>query len=198
MRAVQLISTRLDKIPVGTPFTPHAFVSLGSRNNISKVLERLVKVGKIKRLLRGVYVCPEINKYIGEVTPSLAQILQTIAATTGEVLELHGAESAKQLGLTTQSPVKPIFLTSGRSRLITIGNRKVEFRHASPKKLILAGTQAGLALTALWYLGKKEVNEKTIAKLKTKLPAKEFETLLEKKECMPAWMAEIIMKFEQQ
>ena len=31
MRAVQLISTKLDKIPVGTPFTPNAFVSLGSR-----------------------------------------------------------------------------------------------------------------------------------------------------------------------
>ena len=73
---------------------------------------------------------------------------------------------------------------------------KLNLEHASPKKLILAGTQAGLALTALWYLGKNEVKEETIAKIKAKLPAKEFEILLEKQECMPTWMAEVIMKFK--
>lgn len=58
------------------------------------------------------------------------------------------------------------FLTNSRSRTLTIGKKSVEFRHVSPKKLILAGTQAGIALIALWYLGKEEITIETMSKIK--------------------------------
>jgi hypothetical protein len=197
MSVAQHIFSKLESIPKGIPFTPKEFLNLGSRHNIDKVLERLVKQGKVRRVLRGVYVCPEFSKYVGEVPPSLHEVVKAIAASTGEVLQLHGAEAVRQLGLSTQVPVKPVYLTSGRSRTILIENIEVEFRHVSPKKLILTGTQAGLAITALWYLGKNIVTIETIAKIKQQIRPEEFEIFLENKQNMPEWMARAVIDFEQ-
>ncbi len=196
MSVVQQVSAKLNEIPLGVPFTQQEFISLGNRLSVGKVLERLAIEGKIKRVRRGVYVCPKINPHVGEVAPSIYEVLKVIAATSEEVLQVQGAEAAKLLGLSTQAPVKESYLTSGRSRKIIINNQEVELKHVSPKKLILAGTSAGIALTALWYLGKEQVTPHTIAKLKQRLIIAEFEKLLSKKKHMPAWMASAVTSYE--
>lgn len=198
MSVVQQILSRVEKIPLGTPFTPREFISLGNRINVGKILERLTLAGKIKRVRRGIYICPKFSRYVGEVPPSIYEVLQTITATTGETLQVQGAEAARQLGLSTQAPVRESFLTSGRSRKIVINNQEVKLRHVSPKKLVLAGTQAGIALTALWYLGKEEVTIRTLETIESRLEAKEFQALLNHKKLMPAWMATVVSRYEQQ
>lgn len=198
MSVVQRILAKVEKIPLGTPFTPREFITLGSRINVGKILERLTIAGKIKRVRRGIYVCPEFSRYVGEVPPSTHAVLQTITATTGETLQVQGAEAARQLGLSTQAPVRESFLTSGRSRKILINNQEVKLRHVSPKKLVLAGTQAGIAITALWYLGKEQVTIRTIETIKNRIEVKEFQTLLNHKKLMPAWMATVVSRYEQQ
>jgi len=198
MSVVQQIVARVEKIPLGTPFTPREFISLGNRTNVGKILERLTLAGKIKRIRRGIYVCPEINRYVGEVPPSTHAVLKTIAATTGEVLQVQGAEAARQLGLSTQAPVRESFLTSGRSRKILINNQEIKLKHVSPKKLVLAGTQAGIAITALWNLGKNEVTIKTLETIRNRIDAEEFQALLNHKKLMPAWMATVVSSYEQQ
>lgn len=197
MSVVQQILAKVENIPLGTPFTPREFISLGNRINVGKVLERLTIAGKIKRVRRGIYVCPEFSRYVGEVPPSTHAVLKTITATTGEVLQVQGAEAARQLGLSTQAPVRESFLTSGRSRVILINNQEIKLKHVSPKKLVLAGTQAGIAITALWYLGKEEVTIQTLKTIKGRLEPEEFQTLLNYKKLMPAWMATVISCYEQ-
>lgn len=197
MSVVQQILAKVEKIPPGTPFTPREFISFGNRINVGKILERLTIAGKIKRVQRGIYVCPEFSRYVGEVPPSTYAVLQTITATTGETLQVQGAEAARQLGLSTQAPVRESFLTSGRSRKILINNQEVKLRHVSPKKLVLAGTQAGIAITALWYLGKEEVTINTLETIKTRIEPPEFQALLNHKKLMPAWMATVVSRYEQ-
>ncbi len=196
MSVVQQIVGKLEKIPLGTPFTHREFIALGNHRNIGKVLERLVISGKVKRVRRGVYVCPKHNPHVGEVPPSIYEVVKVITATTGETLQVQGAEAAKLLGLSTQAPVKVTYITSGRTRKIRIGKQEVQFRHVSPKKLILAGTQAGIAITALWYLGKEEVTIKVIEKIRKRITIEEFEKFLSTKECMPAWMAYVVSSYE--
>jgi hypothetical protein len=198
MSVVQQILARVEKIPLGTPFTPREFISLGNRINVGKILERLTIAGKIKRVRRGIYICPKFSRYVGEVPPSIYEVLQTITAITGETLQVQGAEATRQLGLSTQAPVRESFLTSGRSRKILINNQEVKLRHVSPKKLVLAGTQAGIAITALWYLGKEEVTIRTLEAIENRLEAKEFQALLNHKKLMPAWMATVVSRYEQQ
>ena len=57
--------------------------------------------------------------------------------------------AAYVMGLTTQVPVKCIYLTSGPSRTLTLSRGRIELRHAPPWQLVLAGRRAGEAVRAL-------------------------------------------------
>jgi hypothetical protein len=198
MRAVQLISKKLQEFPLGTPFTSKDLIGLGNEANIRKILERLVKQEKIMRVARGIYTRPKMNRYVGTIPPSLETVLETLTASTGEVFQVQGAEAAHQLGLSTQVPVKPIFLTNGRSRMFSIGNIGVQLRRVSPKKLILAGTPAGIAISALWYLTKEEISFRTIEKIEHVLSSEEFQKLLAVKASLPSWVTTLITNYQQQ
>ena len=99
----------------------------------------------------------------------LEKIAETIAKASGEKITVNGAEAARKLQLTTQMPTKQIFYTSGNSRNIKIGNSSIGLRHVSSRKLTAAGTIAGLVISALWYLGNKQVNKKVINTIKRQL-----------------------------
>jgi hypothetical protein len=55
--------------------------------------------------------------------------------------------------LTTQVPVRSVYLTSGRSRKMHLGKQVVELRHAPRWQLALANRPAGEAVRALAWLG---------------------------------------------
>lgn len=197
MRVAQHIRHKLEEIPLGQPFTSKELIGLGEESNIRKVLERLVKEEEIIRVTRGIYVRPKISRYVGRVPPSLEAVLETISTSTGEVFQVHGAEAVRQLGLSTQVPVKPLFLTNGRSRILSIGNIEVILRKVSQRKLILAGTLAGIAVSALWYLTKEEISLKTIEKIEQVLPAEEFEKLTAVKTSLPSWVTLMITNYQE-
>lgn len=61
--------------------------------------------------------------------------------------------------LPRQMPLTPVYFTNGTSREIKVGKPKAKLVHTSSnRKLQHAGTKPGLALTALWYLGKEQMN----------------------------------------
>lgn len=198
MRVAQLIRNKLEEIPLGAPFTSRELIGLGKESNIRKVLERLVKEEEIIRMTRGIYARPNRSRYVsGPVPPSIDEVLKTISSLTGEIFQYHGAEAVRQLGLSTQAPVKPIFLTNSRSRTLSIGNIEVELRRVSQRKLILAGTLAGIAISALWYLNKEEISLKTLERIEQVLPPEEFKKLIEVKTSMPSWVTALITSYEQ-
>ena len=59
----------------------------------------------------------------GTRPPSPAKLLVALTEKTDETLVSHGAATANRLGLTTQMPVREIFLTSGRSRTLRLNSR---------------------------------------------------------------------------
>lgn len=164
---------------------------------VDQTLSRLAKNGELTRLTRGIYVRPKQSKYVGLVMPEPVKIAQAKRVGEQESLQIHGAEAARQFGLTTQVPTTPVFCSSGPSRKFWVGNLRVQVKHVSPRKLALAGTPAGTALSALWYIGRKNISEKVIAAIKEKLPASEFETLKGARPMMPVWMADAIYRYEQ-
>lgn len=196
-KSAQLIRKRIEEMPAGEPFTPAAFLECGARATIDQTLSRLVKAGAIERVARGVFVRPEVSRHIGKVSPSPMKVAETIAKATGAVVQVHGAEAARRFGLSTQSPTQPVFNTSGPSKRIRLGAMEIRLHHVSPRKLALAGRPAGLALAALWYLGKNEVTPGVIEAIRRKLPAGEFEALKSAKGAMPAWMSDAIYRAEQ-
>jgi hypothetical protein len=152
----------------------------------------------IERLKRGVFVRPKRNPYVGMVMPSVEKIVKEIAKSTGETVQVHGAEAARRLGLTTQVPTQHVFCTSGSTSRFWLGHLKVELKHVGGAKLILAGRPAGLAISALWYLGKNQVNPEVIKAIQNKLARSEYEEFKNAVPSMPAWMTDAVFRYEQE
>jgi len=182
---------------VGEPVITSQFLDLGSRAAVDQTLSRLARSGKLARLTRGVYVRAKINRFVGPVLPNPMQVAEAVGRATGSVVGVGGTEAARQLGLSTQVPAKPVFYTTGPSRRFELGKTEVRLKHIAQRKLAFAGSPAGLALTALWYLGKTEVTPDIVASIAEKLPETEFELLRNARNIMPAWMADAFRKYEQ-
>ena len=187
MSTAETIRKRVLRTQRGEPFTNTRFLKLGSRAAVDKTLSRLVEEGVIQRIARGIFMRPKKSRFIGNVMPNVAKVVEVVARDHGETIQIHGAEAARRFKLSTQVPTVPVFYTSGPSRELKVGNLTVKLKHASHRKLHLAGKRPGLALSALWYLGKNNVNTDVVNTIRQGLTAEEFETLRHTE--MPAWMA---------
>jgi hypothetical protein len=198
MTTTGTIRKHINEIAIGEPFTSSVFTGLGTRASVDQALSRLVKQGEITRVSRGVFVRPKNSRYVGQVMPEASKVAQAIANARGETIQVHGAEAARLLGLTTQMPLQSLFYTSGRNREIKLGNLRLILKHVAPRKLALSGKPSGLALSALWYLGKEQVTPRTIKTIREKLTPEAFEELKAETRSMPAWMADTLHQYEQE
>src|SRR5260370_138949 len=121
MTTMKAIRNHIREIGVGEPFTSAQFTCFGTRASVDQTLSRLVKQGEIARISRGVFVRPKKSRHVGQVMPEASKVAQAIANAHGETIQVHGAEAARLLGLTTQMPLQSLFYTSGRSREIKLG-----------------------------------------------------------------------------
>jgi hypothetical protein len=183
------IASIIMKMKVGEPFTTRQILGIGSRTAVDQTLARLVKAKQISRIARGVYVRPRTSRYAGEVQPVPESIARAVAE--GCAIMPHGAEAARRLGLTTQMPLNAVFYTSGQRRTIRQGSLTIQLRHKPLRQMVLAGRPAGLALSALLYLGKRQVSMATLEKIRASIGHEEFEHLRSARQAMPAWLAEI-------
>jgi hypothetical protein len=180
---------------LGEPFALVELRELGPRGAVDHALAYLKREEVIVNVTHGIYVRPRVNPLVGRVPPSAESIVRTWATASQSVVEVHGAEAARQFGLTTQMPMRPVYITSGRSRTIQIGALKIELRHAAQSSLLFAGTRAGRAYAALRYVGRAEVTRETIESVKEKLAPEEFARLVSGRQLMPAWLNELLRPF---
>ena len=169
----ELIRRKIEELPAGQPFTPAAFLSIAERSSVDKTLGRLVRSGVLIKPTRGVFVRPKESKF-GAVPPEPIEV--ALAKMHGEAVEIHGAEAVRRFGLSTQVPVR--------------------LQHVSPRKLIYPGTKVGMAISALWYLGKEQVNREVFDVIRSQLSTEEYAMLKAAAPRMPAWMADGLHKYE--
>lgn len=197
MKVAQTITSYIESIPRGKPFNAAVLSHLGTSANIRQILCRLTKQGIISRVSWGIFVRPESSKYVKQVLPTVDEMLTFIGQMTGATICVQGAEAVRMLRLSTQVPMKPIYYTTGRSRFFNIGTRRIQLKHVSPKKLVRPNTMVGLAILALWNMGKHNVNSNLLNRLEKSIEKKSFEEVLACTAQMPAWMANALYKYQQ-
>lgn len=138
---------------------PDDYLELGSQDAVHMALSRLVKEKELVRLGQGIYLRPKIHPTIGEILPSLETIAHAIAEKEHVVIRPTGAYALNKLGLSTQVPMKVVFLTDGHPRSIKVGKGRLTFKMTSPKKLAAKNDRVFLAIQALEEL-KADLNEK--------------------------------------
>ncbi|MEP7246762.1 MAG: DUF6088 family protein [Gammaproteobacteria bacterium] len=174
----------------GTPLCAKELLHLGRRAAVDQALSRLVREGKLMRSGRGLYVLPVESRF-GTRAPSAEKVVLEVAKVRGETVASSGATAANALGLTTQVPVRLIYLTSGPSRQIKLGAQTVEMKHAPRWQLIKAGETAGEAVRALAWLGPLQAQQ-GLAKLKHTLPKAVLEQIVESRAALPEWLARTV------
>lgn len=171
----------------GGVFTPSDFLDIAGRAAVDQALSRLVKNGKLRRLVRGLYDFPKIHPQLGPLSPTPDDVAKALARETGSRVQIAGARAANALGLSTQVPAKSTYLTDGPSRRIVLGKRVVDLRHASPKHLIAPGSAAGTVVQALRHVGAVRAHD--VAQVAARrLSTSDKKTLASSAVQAPAWM----------
>jgi hypothetical protein len=186
----EAILSSAQALPEGGLISPKEFLHLASRAAVDQALARLAREGKLLRVGRGAYALPVASRF-GSRPPSTEAVVEAIGSTHGEVVVPHGAAEANALGLTTQVPTREIFLTSGPTRKLRLGNRTVELKHGSRWQLALGKRAAGKAIRALSWLGPEQAPS-ALHILRAKLPAEEWAALQAARAVLPSWMARAV------
>ncbi len=183
----QIMSHAADS-PEGTLLCPSALLHLGGRAAVDQALSRLARKGELMRIYQGVYVRPVQTRF-GPRPPALEKVLASLSALWGETIVPCGGMAANALGLTTQVPIRSVYLTSGPNRKLRLGELVVELRHAPRWQMTAPHRPAGEAVRALVWLGPKEVVA-GLGAIGRKLSAEDIRELAASRAVMPAWMAE--------
>jgi hypothetical protein len=162
----------------GEIFFVESLLFAGNAKAVSKALERLVAKGEIVRVTTGIYTRPKQSKLLGNITPSVEEIVKAIANRDKARIVPTGIFALNALGLSTQVPLNVVYLTDGAARKIQIGNRKILFKKTAPKNLAAIGYISKLVIQALRTIGKDKVEpaeEKRILELLKKEKRKHLE-----------------------
>ncbi|MGR3512063.1 MAG: DUF6088 family protein [Paracoccaceae bacterium] len=178
----------------GAIFAPSDFLDIGSRASVDQALSRLADQGVIRRLTRGLYDYPKLSPRFGLLAPSADDIARAVARKDNQVLQPSPAMAANQLGLSTQVPSNPTYMTDGPTRTKKIGRQVIQFRNASPKTLVGAGSKTGTVFQALRYVGKDRVDDQVIGKIARTLDAKDRAQLAKQSRQVPAWMHPVVQQ----
>ena len=191
-RLTEQILAHAEGLPQGALVAAKSLLHLGNRAAVDQALSRLTERGQLIRAGRGVYLRPITSRF-GTRAPSVQQAVEALANQRGEVIVPSGAVAENNLGLTTQVPVRSVYLTSGRSRTVNLGKQVVELRHAPRWQLALAHKPAGEAVRALAWLGPEKA-EAALKTLKRKLPPSTFSELVPAAPQLPTWLARSVGK----
>ena len=174
----------------GALLCPSALLHLGSRAAVDQALSRLARSGQLMRVCQGMYVRP-IQTRFGPRPPAVENVVGSLSELWGETIVPCGGAAANALGLTTQVPVRPVYLTSGPNRKLRLGELTVELRHAPRWQLTAPHRPAGEVVRALSWLGPHEV-ESNLQTIGRTLSSDDLRDLAASRAVMPVWMAETV------
>ena len=175
-------------LPEGALLHPKALLHVGTRAAIDQALSRLAKKGRLLRVCHGIYVKPVETRF-GPRPPTVDRVIASLSALWGETIVPCAGAAANALGLTTQIPVQSVYLTSGSSRKLMLGELKVELCHAPRWQLAAPNRPAGEAVRALSWLGPDDV-EAGLDVIGRKLSSEDLQELVGLRAIMPNWIAE--------
>ena len=185
---------RIRRRSYGSILTPLDFLDIGTRAAVDQALSRLVRSGVLCRVSRGLYGLPARHPVLGELSASPEEVAKAMARRGSQKLQAGGALSANLLGLTEQVPARMEYLTDGPTRRAMIRNLPITLKRTTPRGLATAGRASGTVAQALRFIRRPQVDDSVIAKLRSRLGAREKQQLIDDIPLVPAWICEVFRK----
>jgi len=186
------IENRVLKSSKGTFFFAEDFANYTSPDNIRQSLSRLEKDGVLVRLAQGIYLKPKTDELLGVIYPSIEEIAKQIAKRDKARIAPTGVFALYNLGLTTQIPLKVVYLTDGSQREIKIGNSVIKFIKTVPKTFAIKDELLQLIVQACKEIGQKNITEHFLQQLEPKV--RQLQSIVLEKELRfaPVWIQKLI------
>lgn len=190
----QKVFNKMKRAKQGTLFFIEQFSELAEQAAIRKALQRLKENEKIVRVAQGIYVIPKESELVGKIIPGAEEVIAAIAKKDQFRIVPTGIQAQHLLGLSTQVPMKLVYLTDGAPRTIHIGKQTINLKKTIPKNLIAKGEISGLVIQALKTIGKDKLEEKIETIILEQLKNEKPENILHDSKLAPAWIATILKK----
>ncbi len=125
--------------------------------------------------------------------PDIDAAIKALARRDDKKFMPDGIVAANSLGLTNAVPAKMAYLTNGTTRILNVGGRTVQIKHAR-KHLMSWLKRPGLTVVlALDWLGKQAVSGTEVVNiLRSRLPDHVKQDLVKGIDLLPSWMAKIV------
>jgi len=186
------IAKALKSLKKGTVLFVDDFLDYGNPESVKKALLRLKEKDILIRLAHGIYLLPKIDKELGVLYPSTEDIAKAIARRDKARIVLTGVQALNKLGLSTQVPMKVVYLTDGATRTVKVGKRTISFKKTSPKNLLTKGEISSLVIQALKTIGHKNVTDEIITKIHLILKKEQEVNIINDVKLAPAWIYKIL------
>jgi hypothetical protein len=162
----QEITDKINALQPGTIVFPTDFRGIGTDDAVRQALSRLTKEGKLERLAHGIYFLPKLHPTFGKLQPSLEEVAEAVAANEHMRIKPAGAYALNKLGLSTQVPMRLVYITDGQARQIKVGKGGVKFKPVSPKKFGMQGPISSLLIQGLEEMNINQVTPEMESRIK--------------------------------
>ena len=177
----------------GSVFVSTDFTDITDKKTVNMGLIRLAEEGVIKKILFGVYYKPEFSKLLGEaVAPSPNKVAHALARNFGWTIVPCGDTALNLLGLSTQVPSQWIYVSDGAYKEYSFDNTTIKFKRTTNKEISKVSYKTALTIQALKALGKDNVTDAVIARLKKALTEQEKTNMQAEARSATSWVYELI------
>lgn len=187
------IKRRILTYESGTVFVAADFADITDKKTASVGLSRLESEGVIRRILRGVYVKPAYNRFLGEfVAPIPDKVAHAIARNFGWTIVPCGDTALNLLGLSTQVPAVWVYVSDGTYKEYSYDNTTIQFKRTTNKEVSKLSYKTALVIQALKALGKDNIDEMVISRLQKILTAEEKKAMVSEAKAVTSWIYEYL------
>jgi len=169
------------------------FRNLVPESAIRMALSRLVKSKTLIRIAQGIFYYPKTDPKTGvTLLPSIEDIAEALAKRDKARIMPTGAYAMNKLGLSTQVPMKIVFLTDNIPRKVKVGRTWITFQKAATKNFAYKSYVTMLASFALSEIGKDNVTPQDIETIANTLLQEDKEKIKKDLPLSSAWIRKII------
>ena len=190
---MEIISDKINSFDSNKVFFANDFLDIASNATVRQILKRLADEDKIKRVIDGFYYNPRYSELIGEYEAvSIHELAFAIARKYNWNIAPYNSTALNLLGLSTQVPTHYKYISSGRYKEYKIGDTVLEFKKVNPGEIANMSLKTATVIQAIKSLGKENITNEVIQKLRENLTEKEKLDLMNESKSVPAWIYEVI------
>lgn len=192
---IKKMNKDIENMPYGFALMLSDFTDGLDYENVKKNAQTLEKRGVIRRVLRGVYDKPKYSKAINEyAVPYPNEIAKAIARGLKWEIAPDGNAALNILSLSTQVPANWSYVSTGPYKKYNINNVTIEFNHRANKELVGMSENTKILIQALKAIGRDDINNNIISKLKRHYKRIEKQVILEESKNTTIWIRDVIKK----